>query len=249
MINFNEIISDAFLGAFKTIVKTIANGDRKIKRLLVIDLVLIFVVLTIAILIGTKIISQSPWNAVAGILGVLTALLFILIAAYASVLEKQSLQTEINEIETRARENPNETQAAWELARIKLESYLSRNLVQIKWIFVWTIIIMLIGFGLITWGIIKVYQSENNLNASIISTVSGILIEIIGATFLFVYKSTMQQAKEFVSVLERINAVGMSLQIIDSIDSQNQVAKDTAKIELSKQILSLYSFQQATNGM
>jgi glucan phosphoethanolaminetransferase (alkaline phosphatase superfamily) len=243
--NINEIMVETSVQGFRTLVKTLAQGDARVKKLLFADIIIGFIAITIAILIGTNTIIKQPWEAVALILLALSFIIFILITAYVSVIEKKIKADEITDLEKRARENPNETKAAWELAQIKLENYLNRNLSQVKWIFFWTIIIMLLGFGLITWGIVKVYQSNNNFNASIVATVTGIVIELIGASFLFVYKSTLQQAKEYVSVLERINVVGMSLQVIESIEN-NKDLKDQAKLDLSKQILTLY---QNKNGI
>jgi hypothetical protein len=41
-------------------------------------------------------------------------------------------EQKISAVEKRVRENPKETKAAWELARVKLESYLDRNLSQVR---------------------------------------------------------------------------------------------------------------------
>ena len=55
--------------------------------------------------------------------------------------------------------------------------------------------------------------SKENLNSikslpPIIAAFSGIITEFIGATFLFIYRSTMQQATNYSKTLERINSVG-----------------------------------------
>ena len=50
----------------------------------------------------------------------------------------------------------------------------------------------------------------------------------------------MQQAKDYVNVLERINAVGMSVQILESIQQDQSMLKDEAKAELAKKLLELY---------
>ncbi|MEZ8918368.1 hypothetical protein AB6D98_23105 [Vibrio lentus] len=47
----------------------------------------------------------------------------------------------------------------------------------------------------------------------------------------------MSQAKEYVAILERINAVGMSVQVLDKIEESNTILKDQTIAELSKQLL------------
>jgi hypothetical protein len=91
------------------------------------------------------------------------------------------------------------------------------------------------------YGSYMAFKQESNLNASIVVAVSGLVANFIAATFLSSYKSTMEQAKEYVNVLERINAVGMSVQIIESINDSHAQIKEETKAELSKKLIDLYS--------
>jgi len=50
----------------------------------------------------------------------------------------------------------------------------------------------------------------------------------------------MAQAKEYVTVLERINAVGMSIQILQSIEGAEPLLRNTARAELAKDLLRMY---------
>jgi hypothetical protein len=85
-----------------------------------------------------------------------------------------------------------------------------------------------------------VYRDPANFNASIVSAVSGIVVNFIGATFLVIYRSTMEQAKDYVAVLERINAVGMSVQILDKMDESDAKMRNQATSDIAKQLLLLY---------
>ena len=93
---------------------------------------------------------------------------------------------------------------------------------------------MLVGFGLIIFGVYKVYSDPELLNPSILVTSTGVIVNFIGGTLLLIYRSTMNQAKGYVEVLERINAVGMSIQILESIDDKNLELKDSTTAELLK---------------
>jgi hypothetical protein len=81
-----------------------------------------------------------------------------------------------------------------------------------------------------------VSQSSSTLVA-LISGVAGVITEFIGATFLFLYRSTVQQAAENIKTLERINAVGMAVAILDSISPTSGDLRDRTKAELVRLLL------------
>ncbi len=100
---------------------------------------------------------------------------------------------------------------------------------------------MVVGFALILAGAYKRFVDPDHFRASILSSVSGVVVSFIGGTFLLLYKSTMAQAKEYVTILERINAVGMSVQILDSLEDTNSDLKDETTAAIARQLLYMYS--------
>jgi hypothetical protein len=222
-----------------SIAKAVTKGSKKLRILFLVALLFILAAIVIAVLVDSNILPKI-YNSVAGGFGIIAGICILVIYAYQMSVEETQAKLEIKKVEERIKESNNETAAAWELGRIKLESYLNRNLSQIQWIFIWTVIVMIAGFVIISYGILKVYQGDGNLNAAILTTISGLVIEFIGASFLVIYKSTMQQAKDYVTVLERINAVGMSVQILDSISDEENKLKDQTKADLAKKLLDIY---------
>ncbi len=156
-------------------------------------------------------------------------------------LLNQEKEVLINQQEKKVAENPNEPKLAWDLARIKLESYLDKNLSQINSIFYLSLFALIVGFSLIIYGSYMSFQKSENIQPGIVAAVSGLIVNFIGATFLILYKSTMKQAKDYVNVLERINAVGMSVQIIETITEPYLQLKNETKAELSKKLIDLYT--------
>jgi hypothetical protein len=134
-------------------------------------------------------------------------------------------------------EHPDKARPLWDLARTRLELYFERNLSQINSIFWITLVMMFAGFVMLFWGIYQSFLTPSTIQPSIVAAVSGIMTEFIAATFLVIYKSVMAQATEYVSTLERINSVGMSIQIAESIDETNKELKDNLRAELARQIL------------
>jgi hypothetical protein len=235
----NSIIDITTSGIITALTKSLMQGSRKFRIFFVANVFLLLTGIILKLLADNKSIDNI-FNFISYILIGLSALIFLGIYAYQLTIEETAVKEEIQKVEERIKENPNEPTVAWELARIKLENYLNRNLSQIQWIFIWTVVIMIAGFVIIGYGIVKVYQPTTNINAGLITTVSGLIVEFIGATFLVIYKSTMEQAKDYVNVLERINAVGMSVQILDSISKSEAKLQDQTRAEIAKQLLDLY---------
>jgi len=142
----------------------------------------------------------------------------------------------MSKAEQEVRENPTEARPLWLLASTQLELYYQRNLEQIRSIFWITTIVMIVGFSLIGTGVYSAF-SGSNLEASHLAAISGVLTEFIAATFLIIYRSTMKQANQYVDRLERINSVGMCIQVIETIPDNEPLKKNDARVELSQTIL------------
>ena len=111
--------------------------------------------------------------------------------------------------------------------------------------------VMLAGFVFILFGISKAFpaapvlESASDIQAkslpmdpAIIGTIAGIITEFLGGTFLFLYKATVQQAGSYTGTLERMNSVGMAMQILDTISESSRELKDSTKAEMVKMLLS-----------
>jgi hypothetical protein len=186
------------------------------------------------------------WNLhrIAQFCAISAGLLLIGVLAYQKALERSERAERIVEIEREVEKNPDKAKPAWDLASAKLEEYVARNLSQIAWIFVLVLIVMTVGFVIIGWGVYKVFSSQS-IGPSVVAAVSGIVIEFIAATFLLIYRSTMEQAKDYVAMLERINAVGMSAQLLESIEDADPKVRDKARAELEGSLLQMYSQSQS----
>lgn len=134
-----------------------------------------------------------------------------------------------------------EIRPAWIMAQETLKEYFDRNLFQIRLIFIVSVFIMIAGFLLIAVGVTIAYYNPTISMIENASVASGLITELIGATFIVIYNSTIRQAITYTDSLERINSVGMSVTILDSMkDSITDInALNTAKIEVAKLLLTL----------
>lgn len=231
---------DALIHMLKELLLAWRQGGKSIKALIILaGLLAIFAFL--ATLAGKLLrYNYEAFDVLSTIFWASAAVIAFSIYAYRRSVEEAHNEQRVERAEQRAQENPDQPQAAWDLARIKLESYLNRNLGQVRSIFWLTALVMIVGFAFIGYGIVRAFDSSASLQPALLSTISGLLVNFIGATFLVLYKSTMEQSKEYVAILERINAVGMSVQVLEKIDGTNNELKNTTTAELSKQLLALY---------
>jgi hypothetical protein len=165
------------------------------------------------------------------------------------------LELDLEEARKRAETEPEKAKPAWDLGRIKLELYFDRNLSQIKYIFMLSVGVMVVGFAFVLAGIFLAFNpvvstgvvaadratvptQATAVTPAVIGGVAGIITEFIGTTFLFIYRSTIQQAASYTRTLERINSVGMAMQILDTISEGSSELKDKTRAEIVKLLLS-----------
>lgn len=167
------------------------------------------------------------------------AIIWLFIDSGFRAVEQEKIEERIDKAEQAIADHPEKTRPLWDLARSRLELYFERNLSQIKSIFWITLIVMGAGFVMIGYGITKAFDNQS-INASVLAAISGVLTEFIAATFLIIYRSTMSQASDYVRTLERINAVGMSIQILDSMPESEPELKNKVRAELVNNILNAF---------
>lgn len=136
--------------------------------------------------------------------------------------------------------NPGQARFAWDLARVKLEAYFDRNLIQVNLVFWFAVLVMAVGFAFVLAGIVFAWRQGGvggpNGYVSVVAAGSGIITQFIGATFLVIYRSTMAQASGFMTVLERINNVGMAVQVLDALPEGTDL-KNTARAQIATLLL------------
>jgi hypothetical protein len=233
---------DSLISSFATsLAKAWQRGETRIRAALVVGLAMVVAAISIGILSDSGFVDRELGKVIAGVIGAIAGLIVLAILAIQTLRDQQVREQKIETVEERLREHPERPQLAWDLARVKLENYLDRNLSQVRSIYWLTLIVMFCGFGFVMYGLFQVSQNPAKLPVSIVASASGVIISFIGGSFLLIYRSILAQSKEYVTVLERINAVGMAVQVIASIPETNGELKSQSKAELANQLLSLYA--------
>lgn len=137
--------------------------------------------------------------------------------------------------------NPERIKYAWDVARVKLEAYFDRNLIQVNLVFWVAVVVMIVGFGFVLFGVVLSFNQPKITPTSMVAAVSGIITQFIGATFMVIYRSTMAQANEFMIVLDRINSVGMAVQVLDSIPESEGQLKNATRAQIVELLIAVPS--------
>lgn len=83
---------------------------------------------------------------------------------------------------------------------------------------------------------VRVYS--DNSNVATIGVVAGIITNFIGATFMIVYRSTVREASRYSNSLNRINDVGIAMDILNtSVEHQDSPEILAAKVEIAKRLV------------
>ena len=242
------MLFDPYISFLESLVKAWKRDDKRIRASLLIAVALTVLAISVALFAQTDLLEKKIAETIAGVIGMVAGLLAVGVGAYQGLLEQEVREKKIETVEQRLREHPEKPQLAWDLARVKLENYLDRNLSQVRSIYWLTLIVMLCGFGFVSYGLFQASQNPDKLPVSIVAAASGVLISFIGGSFLLIYRSILAQSKEYVTVLERINAVGMAVQVIATIPDVNSELKSQTKAELAKQLLNLYASSAPPNA-
>jgi hypothetical protein len=235
------MIFDPYTSFLESLVKAWKRDDKNVRAALLLAVAATAIAITIALLAQSGFVDKKITETVAGVILALSGLVAVGVAVSQGLAEQEAREQKIETVEQRLREHPEKPQLAWDLARVKLESYLDRNLSQVRSIYLLTLIVMLFGFGFVSYGLFQASQNPEKLPVSIVAAASGVLISFIGGSFLLIYRSILAQSKEYVTVLERINAVGMAVQVIATIPDASAELKSQTKAELAKQLLTLYA--------
>jgi nitrate reductase gamma subunit len=185
------------------------------------------------------------------VVGATVAVLIASVTNYlSSKLTESRARERITEAENKAEQEPEKVKPAWDLARVTLESYFNRNLSQVTAIFWLSVSVMFIGFAIIIWGISQALGTPESTLPAVITGLAGVITEFIGATFLFIYRSTIQQAANYTRTLERINSVGMAMQILDTIpnNAKGDGLKNSTKAAVVKMLMQqAYAIDELSN--
>lgn len=181
------------------------------------------------------------------IIGVVLYLLFLIIISYTSAeiksggieIELQEILNERGKIKKKVFEQkPTTTQTdvlnTIELNLNQLNEYYVINKNQAKNSFRTSLFAVFIGFLTLIGGIWLFYiQDTPNLQLTALSSISAILIEVIGGSYFVIYKKSLDQLNYFYEKLYQVQNIMLALKINDDIEDNVKKTEILEKIILS----------------
>jgi len=174
--------------------------------------------------------------------GISRIVIAFILREHRKEIESNEIEDKIDKAKQNISEKPKDITPVWDLAYYTLQKYYNKNLSQINSIYKLSIAVMTLGFLLIISILITTIYFQIEVRLESIGIIAGIITEFIGATFLFVYKSTIKQALQHSKSLEDINKLGMSIKIIESIteSEMNKEKINDAKIKIAKKLITTH---------
>ncbi|HZM11712.1 MAG TPA: hypothetical protein VFC15_16005 [Candidatus Limnocylindrales bacterium] len=161
--------------------------------------------------------------------------IYIIVQLIASVDSGRDSRLRLVEAQRNSLAPPDNVQYAVDLAAATLEDYLNRNLSQVKWIFNVAVFVMFCGFAVVCYG--ASIAMGGRIEASLAVSASGIITQFISVTFMVIYRSTMERANSNVTILARINSIGMAVQVLEKMPDSAAELKNTIRADIVRTLL------------
>lgn len=154
---------------------------------------------------------------------------------------RKAREAELRKLRSTANTPHEQISATWDLALETLENFWTANKRQNQQIFLLSVTATTMGFAVLLLGVVLkgLGMGQGGDNVSIIA---GVISEFIGATFLIVYRSTVNQTNRFADALERIHAAAMAWLILQTMP------EDTAEFAKAKNEARLALILRAAEG-
>jgi hypothetical protein len=171
-----------YISIIRLLYKAWFRGEQRVRWTIAGSILLVAAAIFVFAVVQPAGLEKKLSDAIAAGLGVVAAILTFGVIAYQNLLEEEAQTRKIENVEERVREHPEKPQLAWDLARIKLESYLDRNLGQVRFIYWLTLFVMVVGFAFILYGLWHAFQTPDRLPVAIVASASGVIVSFIGGS-------------------------------------------------------------------
>jgi hypothetical protein len=148
-------------------------------------------------------------------------------------IELNNIKQEREKIKERISKNENNVIDTIQLSLNQITEYYTINLNQARSSYNWSITAIIIGLSTLIAGAWLIFFRTNpNLTVGIITGISGILIEFIGASNLYIYNKSLRQLNLYFNQLINIQDTMLAIELCEKIDDTNP-----KKIEITEKII------------
>lgn len=220
--------------------------NKKIRTVLTAGLsILVFAITALRIfskhLFNEKIIQDA--NELIGISIFLSSLILLLtIASYTKIkirsgkigIELDGIRKEREELQKKFSQKQDDVFNTIQLSLNQLKEYYTINLSQARSSYRWSIAAIIVGIITLLVGIWFFYFNTNpNISLAVISGISGVIIEFIGASNIYIYNKSLKQLNLYFKELITIQDTMLAIELCDKIEDVDKKTQIKEKIILS----------------
>lgn len=138
-----------------------------------------------------------------------------------SIFDIEGLRKEREEIKERIQKQENNVLDTIQLSLNQLQEYYTVNLNQAKSSYRWSITVIIAGFITLITGVWMFYFQKNaNITLTIISGISGVLLEFIGAANIYIYNKSIKQLNTYFSELIKIQDTMLAIELCEGLEDE-----------------------------
>ncbi|MES2515305.1 MAG: hypothetical protein V4580_14225 [Bacteroidota bacterium] len=202
----------------------------------------IYLIIVILISVFTpKSISNDFLQFLQILSGICSFLLLTVFISYTTInIDKDVLKTELDNIKQerekiieRISKKENNVIDTIQLSLNQITEYYTINLSQARSSYRWSITAIIIGLVTLIAGAWMIFfQTEPNITVAIITGISGVLIEFIGASNIYIYNKSLAQLNLYFKELINIQDTMLAIELCEKIENTNP-----KKIEITEKII------------
>lgn len=239
-----SISSDMYFGILSSYIEYLRK-NRNARKIVLFSQIIILILLGSLRIFSSHIFenglldSVNEWSVI--FLALTGLFLFVTLLSYTSlkfdnnglVIELDGLRKEREEIKKKISENDDDIFNTIQLSLNQLTEYYTINLSQARSSYRWSITAIVVGILTLLAGIWFIFFDTNpKLDLAIISGISGVIIEFIGASNLYVYNKSLKQLNLYFKELLRIQDTMLAIELCEKIKDN-----EPKKIEIKEKII------------
>lgn len=189
-----------------------------------------------------QVILKDINDLLVGLIFISLVLLLFTISSYTKIkisagkfgIDLESIRTEREELKKKFSEKQDDVFNTIQLSLNQLSEYYTINLSQAKSSYRWSIAAIIVGIITLLVGIWFFYFNINpKINLAIISGISGVIIEFIGAANIYIYNKSLKQLNIYFRELINIQDTMLAIELSEKIEDNDKRIAIREKIILS----------------
>ena len=227
------MISDNFIDLFIKLIAsliTLLRQNKKLRTFLLVGIIIYLIVFIYINIFKLNVIMPEIYRFLQVATGISSFLLIVVLISFTSIkIDRDGLKDELvtikqerEKIIERISKKENNVIDTIQLSLNQITEYYTINLSQARSSYRWSITAIIVGLiTLIAGAWLLFFQKTPNITVGVITGISGILIEFIGASNIYIYNKSLSQLNLYFRELINIQDTMLAIELCEKIDNTN----------------------------